>query len=611
MTILASSMAVRGAPRDLKGTGMPENRGMKLRSLSIRNFRGIRVCDWHTTADLLALVGPGDSTKTTLLDALGAVLSPTYTLRFTDADFFSGNTDLPIVITAAVADLPDFLVQENQFGKEQSGIHADGRLEHDPIPGTDPCLLIRLTVDRDLEPVWEVIRPGGDETRTISGNQRQRLGFFRIDDQADMHLRWTRTSALSGLTEHRQGAAVILDAHRQARKAVFDSQPGALTAAARLAQASAREVGSAPFTKLQPGLEPSSASSAHALMLHDGSIPLTQFGLGTRRLTSFGIQSASVAGGSIIAIDEVEHGLEPHRLAHLLHMLRQKAEATSVQVLFTTHSAMAVESLKASDLAVVRSVNGLTTVIPVPDELETAQGVFRSAPSALLARKVVVGEGATEVGLLRGLFRQWDANRIEQGQASSVSLGLAVVDGRGGNDAPDRACLFANLGYASFVLMDNDDDKVEPNVSAAQAAGVTIAQWQAGRALEDELAHGLDAAGLREMVDSAAELMSEEAVCSAVAAKLSVRKLEGTDPAEWAAFSGKPLDEVRNAIGLAAKGKKNPWFKTVDGGEILAVLVVNHWASIKDGSLGATFERVFRFVYTEVNDAETEQSFDD
>jgi hypothetical protein len=590
---------------------VPENQDMKLRSLSIRNFRGIRECDWHTTADLLALVGPGDSTKTTILDAVGAVLSPTYTLRFTDADFFGGNTALPIHITAAVTDLPDFLVQENQLGKEQSGIYPDGRLVHDPIPGAVPCLVIRLTVEQDLEPVWEVIRPGTDATRTVSASQRQRLGFFRIDDQADGHLRWTRTSALSGLTEHRQGAAVILDAHRLARKAVFDSQPEALLAAAGLAQDSSRLVGSAPFAQLQPGLEPSSASSAHALMLHDGPIPLTQFGLGTRRLTSFGIQSASVMGGSIIAIDEVEHGLEPHRLAHLLHVLQQKATAASIQVLFTTHSAMTVESLKTKDLAVVRSADGKTTVLPVPEELETAQGVFRSAPSALLSRRVVVGEGATEVGLLRGLFRQRDADRITKGHPSSVSLGLAIVDGKGGNNAPDRARLFRNLGYPALVLMDNDDPEVAPNVLSAQAAGVVISQWQTGRALEDELVHCLGAAGLREMVDRAAELMSAEAVCSAVAAKLSVSKLEGTDPAEWESSSGKSPVEIRNAIGLAAKGKKNPWFKNVDGGESLAVLVANHWASVENSFLGATIEKVFQFVLGDVPDPQMADNSDD
>ncbi|WP_160666244.1 ATP-dependent nuclease [Pseudarthrobacter sp. ATCC 49987] len=346
-------------------------------------------------------------------------------------------------------------------------------------------------------------------------------------------------------------------------------------------------------------------------MLHDGPIPLTQFGLGTRRLTSFGIQAASVQGGSIIAIDEVEHGLEPHRLAHLLHVLQQKATAASIQVLFTTHSAMAVESLKTNDLAVVRSVDGKTTVLPVPEELETAQGVFRSAPSALLSRKVVVGEGATEVGLLRGLFRHRDAVRLTKGHSSSVSLGLAIVDGRGGNDAPDRARLFSNLGYPSLVLMDNDDPKVAPNVAAAQAAGVIVARWQNGRALEDELVHGLNAAGLREMVDRAAELMSEEAVCSAVAAKLSVPKLEGTDPAEWEASCGKSSQEIRSAIGLASKGKKNPWFKNVDGGEVLVDLLTNHWASIEDDFLGSTIESIFQFVFDDVQDADVEGKSDD
>jgi predicted ATP-dependent endonuclease of OLD family len=51
---------------------------MKLRYLKIKNFRGIKECEWWIKSDLVCLVGPGDSTKTTLLSAVGLALSRHY-----------------------------------------------------------------------------------------------------------------------------------------------------------------------------------------------------------------------------------------------------------------------------------------------------------------------------------------------------------------------------------------------------------------------------------------------------------------------------------------------------------------------------------------------------
>ena len=49
---------------------------------------------------LVALIGAGDSTKTTLMDALGLVLSPSYNPQFTDADFYNFDLTRDIVIEA-------------------------------------------------------------------------------------------------------------------------------------------------------------------------------------------------------------------------------------------------------------------------------------------------------------------------------------------------------------------------------------------------------------------------------------------------------------------------------------------------------------------------------
>ncbi len=194
---------------------------MRLRQLHIERFRGIRQLRWTLDARLVCLVGPGDSTKTTILDAIGSVLSPRYNLSFADADFYDCDITKPIVITAAIVDLPDKLIEERAHGKNRSGIREDGSLEHDPLDDSDvdECLLVRLTVDQTLEPVWEVIRPDDEIGDRITAGERAQLGFFRVGESADVHLRWGRTSALTGVTASKTEAThAVVEAQRQARR---------------------------------------------------------------------------------------------------------------------------------------------------------------------------------------------------------------------------------------------------------------------------------------------------------------------------------------------------------------------------------------------------------
>jgi len=585
-----------------------------VRRLRIRNFRGIKSCDWSIDHRLVALVGAGDSAKTTLLDAMGLVLSPNYNPQFTDADFYAFDSSEPITIEAVVTDLPDGLIKESQLGKDRSGLQPDGTLVHDPLDGAEECLVVRLTVTADLEPTWEVVRPDSDEARPISASQRRQLGFFRLGERPDFHLRWGRGSALSGLTEGAGGASsVILDAQREARRAVFDADPNQLHSAAETAQSSALKLGSAPFTKLRPGLEPGSAASAHALMLHDGDVPLSSFGLGTRRLTSLSVQDQAMAGGSIIAIDEIEHGLEPHRLAHALRYLKKRADEHQLQIVLTTHSPITVETLSAEDLAVVRTDGGITTCLAVPRDLDNVQGAFRSAPSALLGRRVIVGEGATETGFLRGLIRHWDEERLGSDDPLASAIGIVVVNGGGGPQPVQRARNFQSLAYPTLLLMDNDDRAVDADVAAAIADGVAVERWTFGRALEDEIVMTLGSAGLQALIDLAVELRGEESVRAMVAARLGDKALTGTELTQWQAEAAVEDASLREAIAAAAKGKSgkdNAWFKREDAGEALAAVVVTHLSGLDGTELLNVLERTREFAYYQDPVAEVPEAVD-
>jgi predicted ATP-dependent endonuclease of OLD family len=48
---------------------------MQVKHLRIERFRGIRELDWSVGGGFICLIGPGDSTKSTILDAIDFALS--------------------------------------------------------------------------------------------------------------------------------------------------------------------------------------------------------------------------------------------------------------------------------------------------------------------------------------------------------------------------------------------------------------------------------------------------------------------------------------------------------------------------------------------------------
>ena len=61
---------------------------MRVRRLEIERFRGINALDWPGIGDTVALVGLGDSAKTTVFTALERVLSPRWNYPFDDTAFW-------------------------------------------------------------------------------------------------------------------------------------------------------------------------------------------------------------------------------------------------------------------------------------------------------------------------------------------------------------------------------------------------------------------------------------------------------------------------------------------------------------------------------------------
>lgn len=576
---------------------------MEIRRLEVRHFRGIKELIWKIPADrrFIALIGPGDSSKSTILSALDMVLSDRWNLSFVDTDFYDADITHPISIRVTLAGLPPELRQHNVLGMHLSGIDVEGELHEDPEDDHEPCVVLSLNVDADLEPKWTVYRSGkGSEEAIVSSATRRLIGAYKVDERIDAHLRWTKTSALGHLTENRNSAAQLLvDANRTARAAVADSIPEALQALTTAVQHRMYELGSGDFRALRPGLDQSLSNSSGNLALYEGEIPLTNFGLGSRRLAGIAAQQLAHDGKAFLLVDEVEYGLEPHRLVNLLGQLRHSS--LPGQVLITTHSPTALRHLDAADLAVVRSSDdGVVSVLSLDGEDEEIQKVLRASPEAFLARRVAIGEGKTEYGVLLGLIEYWDTQRINNSEPVSAALGVVAVEGSGGSGTINTGKTLNSLGYEVTLLLDSDvaNDNVDADAFATHPL-CAVVRWQDGFNIERAVCQVLDPTGLTGLIQLAIDLSDNSddgpANFKDHFVQLGLpRDMEGLDVANWVA-AGMVLEDARELIAKVAGKKK--WFKQVHKGKLLALRMlqgVHFSGSDEFGRVNSLWDSVFQ-----------------
>ena len=259
---------------------------MRVRQLSIKNFRGIKDLNWCLPSEqrLIALVGAGDTGKSTILEAIHYLLGDRWSIPFADTDFYNVDVTSPIEIKAVLVDLPDAIRRESVFGLWLSGLDADGVVHQDPHDDYTPALIVSLTIDSSLEPKWAVERVDG-QAHALTASQRSHFSTFKVNDWNDTQLRWSRTSALGRISSRDGGEREALAAaSRAAREALADHDNLSLAELAKRVQERINSIGGGNFSDIKPGLDTSRSSMGAALALYEDVVPLTSFGLGVRVL---------------------------------------------------------------------------------------------------------------------------------------------------------------------------------------------------------------------------------------------------------------------------------------------------------------------------------------
>lgn len=556
---------------------------MQVRHLKVRNFRGIGSLDWTPQSSLCCLIGSGDTGKSSVLDAIEAALSSRW-FMFTEVDFLDGDTGKSILVEVTVGELSKALKSDERFGLYVRGWSSDGKLNDEPEDGDEAALTLRLTVDATMEPVWELVRDTATTPRVLSNRDRALFGLVRLAGDDARHLTWGQGSVLAKLTGDADEAAQNLAAaYRSARASAGLDKVPALANAAKAAQSQATALGAYVEDAYAPGLELLRGGfSTSSIALHDGSVPLRLAGLGTRRLATLAIQRSAITEGAIVLVDEIEHGLEPHRIIGAIARLKESqimavsAEKPAGQILMTTHSDITIAEVEAANLYVGQR-DALTDQVELraPSALPAFRKLMKKTPRALFARRVLVCEGATEVGLMLGLREplqsRHDGIPVEQ-------RGVAFADGEG-SFAPQLAAALARLGYAVALFRDSDRALTADEALEVATTGVTVFQYDG--ALDTEAAMFSAAADgqVQALLDYAREEKTEESITAC----LKNRDAELTPEVTAETFSLWEFSTTSDGVALrstvAQVATKKSWFKELHSGRTIAPIaweIVEH-----------------------------------
>jgi putative ATP-dependent endonuclease of OLD family len=537
----------------------------RIRKVEIRNFRAVQALDWCPSPGVNCLIGPGDSGKSTVLDAIDYCLGARRNLALADTDFHRLDVTQRIRIAVTLGDLPESMLSIETFGEYLRGFDAaTGVVEDEPRKGLETVLTTHFVVGADLEPIWSLFSDrtaSVDPPRGLPWKDRAAIAPSRLGSHPSSNLSWTRGSVLNRLSDERAEInAELVQAAREARAGFGTKAAPQLATTLMTVTTTAKSLGVSVGGGATALLDAHSVSFGDgAISLHnEAGIPLRSLGTGSTRLLIAGLHRAAASTASIVLVDEIEYGLEPHRLTRLLGSLGTKEKNPPLQVFMTSHSPVVLRELTGTQLFVVRSAGGVHQALPVGAGNE-AQSTIRCYPEAFLARTVIVCEGASEVGLIRGLDEYWTS----QGFRSLRASGVDYVDASGGeaDRCFYRAAAFQKLGYRVAAVQDNDKVPTPAVVASFIGTGGYSVTWRDGRALEEELFASLPASAVTDLIVRGLELTADGLVDQHIRTQSSGKLTLAAVQAEGSA--GAYSASTRQVLGAASKIRKAGWFKSI------------------------------------------------
>jgi len=557
-----------------KSASCPDNlataSGAIIRRLRIERFRGIEQLEWNPASGLNVILGGGDVGKTTILDAIGLLLSPTNSTTLADTDYYGRAIAAEFSIEADVS-LPSECDIDHQT-KTAWPWRWDGSQAVVPRVGeealsTIPVYRLRVRGTEDLELAYEVVQPDG-AADSLSVMLRRSIGLVRLSGEGrnDRDLRLVQGAALERLLADKNLRS------RMTNELAKSPVQGVLSDEGRAALSSLNNT--FKLEKLPSGLDlaltgspgASIASMVGLTAALDGvQLPLATWGAGTRRLAALLISEQNQGDAPITLVDEVERGLEPYRQRLLLERLQDDG----AQVFITTHSPSVIAASSQGAFWYMDSAGNLGPL----DGKKIAK--HRAAdPNLFLSRLAIVGEGATEVGFTCALLERALG-------CSLLRRGIHVSNGGGHEETLELLEALSNAGLQFGCFADDEGGKYAERWKAVSKAQSNLVFRWANGCLEENIIAAVPEAQLEALIrDPKGEKTGKR--LRTLANRLNISE---KDFATVCAAAGKDFRAliIDAALGRVPPGKQSEakayrsdaqdWFKTEVGGRELEAKV--------------------------------------
>lgn len=558
-----------------------------IKSLLIERFRGIEKLEWNPSPNVNVLIGGGDVGKSTVLDAISLLLSPTNSVVLSESDFWNKNSDDGFIVQAffsfsastGINNQPAFSWPWEWDGTQAKPPILDSEDEPSLKLG-EPVYCIRVKGTSDLELLWEVVQPN-QETNPLSTALRRTIGVVRLsgEDRYDRDLRLVYGSALDRL---------LTDPGLRAR---IGQEVAAIDLRARLSNEKEKALNSLDKTLKEndlphtldlgltsaQGLSIGALVGLHAAKTENVSLPLSSWGSGTRRMTTLQIAASTQTGAHINIVDELERGLEPYRARKLVKVL----EGDESQSFVTTHSPVVLGAATHSQLWFMdsQSVIGELSHKKISKHQE-------SSPSTFLSKFSIICEGKTEIGLLSILLDKFL-------DGSYLDLGVFLADGDGNRTTLDLLQAISGTGILFGGIADDEGDADGRWAELKKSMGDTLLRWDDGNTesniigaiphkhilsvIEDDSG---EKSGIRRRHLADRLGIANKGIDSIIQAADS----QGIDLRELiiAAASGNTEDAPDDQTRKEWKKHGQQWFKSIEGGREIAdkMFMLEAWPAL-------------------------------
>ena len=559
--------------------------------LDIKHYRGIKHLPLEFTVEqnLICLIGRGDSGKTTIVNAISSALSPSWNLSFYDTDFYNCDHSKNIEIIVSLIDIPEKFLSDNKFGFYVRGLNTQNNSIIDDLTLEElnedliPVLTIKLTVDSSIEPQWVVTSTRGLEDKPISGADRSYLNCYMISDYIDRHFSWNKGNPLHALLkatnsdEALDNDNIVIQYLREAKEEIDKNAFENLDKATALIKSQAAELG-LDISKVSTTLDSRELSIKDGrISLHEDSVPFRLKGKGSKRLASIAIQSVLVRNGGIMLIDEVEQGLEPDRVKQAVRFLNGHHAG---QIFITTHSRDAITELGSEPLLFLLKDKKTDDIEKRSFHLsnENLQKSIRACPEAFFAKKVIICEGATEVGICRAMDKWRKQNFKEQMSFRDC----AYVDGTG-DTIVQRVNEINEAGLKTALFCDSDLETINEHKHQWEEVGVSIFDCEDTLCLEMQVFQDLPWAAIQDLADYVVNSHNKDEDNFKTSLKSKYTNMYPF-PESW---RNSDTPEMREALAKASLVKTNnnkPWFKALHHGEMLGNIIFKHFDDMRESA---------------------------